>query len=231
MPEPVAVLHSTESGDFDATVDFLDNLPGIQPHELYDPETDQAHTFIAWPRAAKALKNLPGGVETNNRPGGVFQVEILGYAAQAAQHSAQWYANLGAYLRRKAAEVGFRLEVNYPWTVSPTPKGTDPRLTPAQWYGLVGIIGHQRVPENNHSDPGDLSPLDKHLKETPTMEYGFAQLGPAIASMVQLYLSHRGQPPSTDEAHTWRQDMVKRCRNGENLEPVLDFIDYSLGRE
>lgn len=230
MPEPVAVLHSTESSDFDATVDYLANLPGIQPHDVYDPETNQEHRFITWPKPARALKNLPGGVETNNRPGGVYQVEIIGYAAKAASHSPQWYANLDAYMRRKAAAIGFRLEVRYPWVVSPTPKGTDPRLTPAQWYGLVGMIGHQRVPENNHSDPGDLSPLNEHLQETPTMSK-FSQLSEAMWSLNELYLIHRGQPPSTDEAQAWRTELANRARKGEDLEATLAYVDWKLGQE
>jgi hypothetical protein len=232
MPEPVAVLHSTESYAFHATLAFLLDHPGIQPHELYDPETDLAHTFIHWPTPARALKNLPGGVETNNRPGGVWQLEIIGYAAQADNHSEQWYANLGAHLRRRAKDIGFRLTVPYPFVVSPIPKGTDPRITPSQWYDLEGIIGHQRIPEQNHSDPGLLTRLIPHLneplKETTIM---LTQLGYAMATLDELYLAHRGQLPTTDERHIWRTDMLDKARQGVDLEPTLAYIDWALRQE
>lgn len=234
MPEPVCVLHSTESPTFQAARNMLDDKPGIQPHWLIDPRTDEEHQYVAWPRPSKSLRNQPGGVETNNRPGGVLQVEIVGYAADMGRKAESWYQSLANMLRPKLQAAGIALELYLPFVPSPLPKGERPHLTMAQWLGAHGILGHQRVPENDHTDPGDLNRLEKYLNPPPeeetTMLKGLTALGNAMASTEELYLHHRGQLMGQDERVAWRAEFVKRAAAGEDLEPTLAYINWSLGQ-
>ena len=161
-------LHTTESdpGSLSGVVNYLNSRPSSLPHTAYDPSTGEEHIFLDAGQSARALRNLPGGVETNNRPGGVFQVEIVGRAAECGGYDDEWYSNLQAYLAQWATILG----VEYHFRPDPT------RLTADQWMdpNLSGIVGHVHVPENDHSDPGtlDLSRLrislpNPNQKETP----------------------------------------------------------------
>lgn len=144
----IGILHTTESdpGTFRGVANFFDRNPDYQPHVLYDPSTRENLQFLAANEPAKALYNAPGGVETNRRPGGVFQVEIVGRAADVGHYDSEWYAALQAFLVQWSTLLGI-----------PYIFYQGPRLTFQEWNGpLQGWFGHCHVPENNHSDPGTL---------------------------------------------------------------------------
>lgn len=150
----IGVLHTTESepGSIRGVDNYFNNLLSqgfdYRPHQMYDPLTNEWRTYIPPDQNAKALFNAPGGVETNNRVGGVYQLEIVGRAADVGAYSDSWYVNLRGALEALSASLGIAYEFN----------ALASRLTFAEWESdsLRGWLGHCHVPENNHTDPGTL---------------------------------------------------------------------------
>jgi hypothetical protein len=123
--------------------------PEFCPHSLVDPLTREKHRFPILPdQPSKALRNLAGGVETNNRAGGVYQVEIVGMSEDFWAYPDWWYANLQEFLLEESAYAGVTFEF----------KRGNTRATFAEWDGPLDNIwyGHWFVPENDHWDPGTL---------------------------------------------------------------------------
>lgn len=145
----IGLLHTTESDPGNAGIfTFLRRNPGLQPHVGVDPLTNVVETYLPATTTAKALFNAPGGVETNRRPGGVFQVEVVGRAADMGSYSDEWYANLQHFLVQWSTIHG----------IAYTFRTSKRRLSFDEWtdINLQGWLGHCHVPENNHWDPGTL---------------------------------------------------------------------------
>lgn len=147
----IGALHTTESdpGTFAGNYFwFTVSHPEWAPNTLIDPSTKQRVRFTPAGQPSKALRNLPGGVETNNRPGGVHQVEIVGRAADIGGYSDAWYVQCALMLQEEADYAGFPNVFHH----DPT------RFTLQEWYELplIGWYGHCNVPENDHWDPGTL---------------------------------------------------------------------------
>ncbi len=163
----IVCLHTTESdpGTLAGVVNYLNARPDSQPHTAYDPSTGEEHVFLDYNRNAKALAHPVGTPETNNRPGGVFQIEIVGRAADCGGYDDQWYSNLQAYIVQWATI----LAVAYVFHPDRT------RFTWDEWLypNLRGIVEHCHVPGNTHTDCGTLdhprlmlsSPLEPQAQE------------------------------------------------------------------
>lgn len=121
-------------------------------------------------RTARAVRNLSGGVETNNSTQGVIQVELAGTCGWAKNVKPNWS---DPDQLRKIAEpliefivfcnekLGIELVAPYKfykWN------GSGHRMTSYEWLKFKGICGHQHVPENIHIDPGAID-IDWLLKE------------------------------------------------------------------
>lgn len=145
----IGVLHTTESdpGTGDAVARYLRRI-GAEPHFVVDPSDGYLVQLVPADTFAKALTNLPGGVETNRRTGGVLQVEIVGRAADVGGYDDAWYDAL----RRVLKDLSDRFGIFYEFRPDPA------RLSFEQWLDpdLRGWLGHCHVPENNHWDPGTL---------------------------------------------------------------------------
>lgn len=119
-----------------------------------------ARGHVRHDRAARALRNEPGGCQTNRT--GVKQVEIVTRAdiVDVVGLPAVAEDGLGRYAQWCRAEWGVPLEcrvrfITYPSSFGPA---NGVRLTCAEWWPLVGWCGHMHVPENVHGDPGQLNP-------------------------------------------------------------------------
>ena len=160
----LGILHTAESdpGTGNAVEAYLVRV-GAEPHYVIDPSDGFFKQMVLSTSYAKALSNKPGGVETNRRPGGVIQVEIVGRAADCGSYDQAWYTKL----RDQLAEIS--LAHSIAWTFRPDPT----RLTFAEWDdpSLIGWLGHCHVPENDHWDPGtlDYALLAATPQETQTM--------------------------------------------------------------
>jgi hypothetical protein len=173
QPEPdVAVEHTTEvmawppyAGGGQAPHATIWPLPGVGV---------KVREHIPWTQNAKALMNLPGGVETNRR--GVIQFELIGTCDPSKRGKPGWYfwpdaddvvlEALADYQRPILAQFGipFTAPVFQAYSGSYGARGITNRvrMTNAQWLAFQGICGHQHVPENTHGDPGAF-PIDRFL--------------------------------------------------------------------
>jgi hypothetical protein len=147
----IGILHATQNPP-DAFIGnyrwFTDVHPEWAPNTLISPLTMERFRFIPAGVPSKALRNLDGGVETNHRPGGVHQVEIVCMSEDVWAYPDWWYANLQQMLREESEYAG----IPYDFWTDPT------RFTMAEWDAYLEPMWyrHSNVPENNHTDPGTL---------------------------------------------------------------------------
>ena len=148
---PKLILHTTET----AGVPRYGDPAGANSAPHFTVAADGAvlqHHPIN--RAARSLRNVRGGVETNRQ--GMFnvQVEIVARAKAPTLPPAQFAA-----LRRLVSWV--RSETGIDATYRAITRGGDCygasspcRMTARQWVEFEGLAGHAEVPENTHWDPG-----------------------------------------------------------------------------
>jgi hypothetical protein len=106
-------------------------------------------------RAARALKNRSGGVQTNRW--NVFQIEVVGFANKVAFVSvmrdvADWLHEVRG--TPKTCTVEFK---QFPASGG---GGNGVRLSAEAWKVYSGHLGHMHAPENDHGDPGSPFPID-----------------------------------------------------------------------
>ena len=155
------LLHSTETGSF----------PGYgggasAPHFTIDLENGEVRQHSPMNRAARALRNASGGVQTNRD--GVIQIEIIGTCDKsfARKHGYPYLPDMTdemagrlKWLLQKicAAIPAIPLTTSVAWKSYPSSYGNSSvRMSNSQWTRYKGILGHQHAPENTHGDPGDL---------------------------------------------------------------------------
>jgi len=181
---------------------------GWYPHVTADPRTRTIAQHVSFARAVTTTKNAPGGVETNRLH--ALQVELVGFAADAAYWPDEWCEWLGAHviapilMCRPIRLVG----PPRPWVDARDGFIARPdapqRMTAVEWAYFDGICGHQHVPENDHWDPG-------RLREDRV----FAAAG--------LFLD----PEEDDEVATPRTFIVTRDRSGGDQNVgrwITDFV-------
>lgn len=235
---PVLVIHTTE-GDSIASALATMSKTGDKSHEVFDPATGERAYPVPWARFATALKNLPGGVETNNRPF-TYQMEIVGRAASIRTKPAGWWQALADEVRSICSARGVPLVFPCRFMAySPVPPSSygannGVRLSPAAWLTVEGVIGHQHVPENVHGDPGDISPMIALITNPNNQEEdmpGIWQLGPALSSLDEVYLAHRGSLPKPEERSIWRGDFDRKLAARVDLQDTFRWIEMTLDNE
>lgn len=142
-PNPCLVWHTTEGYGLPA-------YSGSNPHFTLDPKTGVLYQHQSVREGARALRNLPGGVETNR---GAIQVELIGFASQSHTWSEEAYDHIADLARWIEEHCGVLRECDVRFDV---PAGATPHMTAAQWNAYRGHCGHRHVPENDHWDPGNL---------------------------------------------------------------------------
>jgi hypothetical protein len=123
-----------------------------------NPATGEVRQHIPANRAARALRNETGGVQTNRWR--VLQIECLGFANEVRFHPvmaeiADWaHDELGV---PRTNRVGWR---SYPSSFG---GANAVRLSAAAWTDYTGHLAHMHVPENVHGDPGWPFPIGQIL--------------------------------------------------------------------
>ena len=105
-------------------------------------------------RAARALRNMAGGVQTNRQGTACIQVEMVAYSDKN-----DWTAPQVAALRNLVewCRVEWAIPARFP-----LPQGGGEQyglknpleLSPDEWVAFTGWCAHQHVPENTHWDIG-----------------------------------------------------------------------------
>lgn len=156
------VLHTTESHSFTPRPDSYGGWHTSYPHFTAIERSSgfEIYQHIPLNRAARALRNPAGGVQTNRH--GAIQIEIVGKASESPSMSNRLLTGLAAWMRWVEKQTGIQ-------QVSPTFDGSaaygvngSARMAASVWNSFNGWCGHQHVPENDHWDPGRI-PIDKLL--------------------------------------------------------------------
>jgi hypothetical protein len=185
---PFKIVHhttegSTAQGAFDA---FRTNRS--DPHFTVDGTTIYQHVDTGV--AARALRNPPGGVETNRDS--AVQIEVVGFAHRPKTRPT--LINLARLCRWIEGEHG----VPKVWPngfPKPAVNGHDPgghNRNSANWDTLGGHYGHCHVPENTHWDPAYTADEVNFLMEVGS--------GPELESAIERYPSIPEQDPDLSEA-------------------------------
>jgi hypothetical protein len=168
MEVNVVVLHTTEGPtlpDYDggAVAPTLTAVPDFAAQKL------RWYQHFGIDTSARALVNLPGGVETNTA--NVCQVELVGtcdpgthakWTGSGTTHvywpeAPEWaLREVATFLRWMNREHGVPLSGPSRWPAYPSSyaSAAGQRMTFAQWNAFKGVCGHMHVPENVHGDPG-----------------------------------------------------------------------------
>ena len=171
------------------------------PHLTYYVQRRRWVQHSSLDHAARALRNAPGGVETNRQ--GSIQVELVCYSDKSVadkKSSRLWVGNLPQYAYDDLAEfaawciveLGVTNVVRLP---RPTPKygaGSPARMTPLEWNVFNGFAGHFEVPENTHWDPG---------------AFDFERLVVLVADILDPYKDI----PFWDDVSSWAKSAWKRA--------------------
>ena len=142
------VHHTTEGRTAQAAMDAY-KAKKADPHFTIDGTTIFQH--IDTGKGARALRNPPGGVETNRAK--AIQMEVVAFAGKDKPLAT--LKNVARLCRWLEKEHG----VPAVWPAGP-PKpaknGADPgghKRDPGLWTTKGGHYGHSHVPENTHWDP------------------------------------------------------------------------------
>lgn len=223
MHPNVTVLHTTEGGGWP---DYAGGSMAPTLTVMADKATKKLKVRQHFPleRSARALVNLPGGVETNTLND--INIELVGtcdpahkdgYGAIYWPDAPEWcYVELGkllAELHRLFPAIrlvaGGKV-VNGHWPAYPASINAN-RMSAAEWSNFTGICGHQHVPENVHGDPGALpiakilayakggtppvpAPAPKPVTRGPRID---AAIAAAHTTVAQLKLANRPSAAAT----------------------------------
>lgn len=166
MEVNTVVWHSTETLDLPG-YEGGSHAPNLTALPDFGLEKLTWYQHFDIDRSSRALKNLPGGVETNTL--NVVQVEIVGTCDPKAH--AEWAGTEHLYTPelpdwavRDLADFSRWLHDNHgvPLTSGLTFKPFDSsfgaangvRMSFPAWQAFRGHCGHEHVPENVHGDPG-----------------------------------------------------------------------------
>lgn len=149
-------LHTTEGSSAAGAIGaFKKN--NSWPHFLVD-YAGKVWQHLDTGKAARALRNLPGGVQTNTDS--VIQIEIVGFAGNPNAHPQTQLDALKELMRWIEAAHGIKpIGPGRPFA---TGYGQNYlRFKNSDWDNFNGWCGHCHIPENDHWDPGaiDLSVL------------------------------------------------------------------------
>jgi hypothetical protein len=150
------LLHTTEGKTLAGAVAAY-RANNSWPHLTVSPKERRKAQHVRFPVAARALRNTPGGVETNRSR--VIQVEIVGFAGQMPAYFTDgewvWLRTVIDSIFAACPEIGRRAVDGFHAYPPPMSLGKEPwRMSGPDWVKFSGVVGHQHAPENYHGDPG-----------------------------------------------------------------------------
>lgn len=150
------LLHSTEGSTIEGAVGAY-TKNNSWPHLTVDCRQRRVVQHLPLDVAARSLRNLSGGEETNRDGTILVQVELVGFATNPATIGTA--ADLEWFGREVVAPICGLTSVpattGVAWLAYPASYGASPvRLSGSAWDGYSGVLGHMHAPENLHGDPG-----------------------------------------------------------------------------
>lgn len=154
------LLHSTEGSSAAGAFAAYDSRAGtysggVHPHCTVDPVRRQRFQHVPLTKASYSLKR--GDAD------GVIQIEIVGFAAKGWTDAQCRWLGEAVVAPIIAAIPTIPLRAPVPFLgpeagtlARPWPHGKA-RLSPTQWAGVAGIVGHQHAPHDDHWDPGAIN--------------------------------------------------------------------------
>jgi hypothetical protein len=188
---PFKIVHHTTEGSSATGAFSAYASHKSDPHFTVDSTTIYQHIDTAL--SARALRNAPGGVQTNRDS--AIQIEVVGFAAQPKNQ--QTLQNVARLCRWLEAIHGIPQIWPNGLPKVATPAGGDPgghNRNSANWDTKGGHYGHSHVPENTHWDPGYTADEVNFI-----MEASFDQNG-ALAAAGDLNASYHGLLAQTEPA-------------------------------
>src|SRR5215218_1875635 len=170
---PKCLWHDTE------TMGLPSYSTGYFPNMTICGSTPYQH--IPADRAARALRNPDGGVQTNRW--NVFQIEVCGYAnrvqyVRVMRDVAQWLKEA-----RGCPLVCTVDTLPYPQSYG----NTSVRLSGSAWSDYTGHLFHMSAPENDHGDPGRPFPISLILSGgTSTGGLSVADVNDILTKLAEL---------------------------------------------
>lgn len=145
------VLHTTEGTSYaGAKGAYVKNKSN--PH--FTVEGGKVYQHVPINRAARAMQNRSGGVETNRQS--AVQIEVVGYASKPnwAPETIEATRKLMAWIESQTGIRPYapRFLGNGDGTIAIL--NAPQRMANQAWLRWDGWCGHQHVPENTHWDPG-----------------------------------------------------------------------------
>lgn len=209
--DPRAVCwHTTQGTTVDGAVSVYKVLQAC-PHLTVDPDTHELFQHVPLDSAAYALRNLKGGCETNST--GIIQIEIVGYAADAWAWSAERLQWLGEEVLAPILEA-------CP-TIPRGPVYAGARMTCNEWdVWSGGLCGHRDVPENDHTDPGDLD-------LAAILGYALAKISPLENDMTADQFAAMLGPNTRVTAGVVEINLRKEDGSDDGWWPVADVLEFT----
>lgn len=223
----VLVIHTTECTDWPGYLDGA-NAPHLTAKPVIGERRLAIRQHFPLTRSSRALRNEPGGVETNVL--NCMQLELIGTcdpalratwgSRRAGRDYLYWPSAPDWALREVAAIIAWMheewdLELQAPSLWPPYPesygKHAAQRLTPAQWRQFYGVLGHMHVCENDHGDPGDLDITTILTYAEEIAETG--RHGTPLADQV-LLLSKRALQTNRSSERRQRWQQIKELAEG-----------------
>ena len=229
-PVTVGVLHKTISRPGGYRPNGRDYF-GHQSYPHFTVDVQQG-VFKCWQhisirRAAKALRNEPGGVQTNRE--GVIQIEIVGWANSDPRLDPAMIEGLSKLMRWIESQTFITPTTDVEWREYP-PRGDvrlgrEPwRMSFDQWVRYAGWCAHQHTPENSH---GDVGAIDIYrLLPNPSQEDDM----PLSKADAQLVVDTLLEPPNLDKLANRVLQVVANGRNSYGLDSIRKAVDSLAGR-
>jgi hypothetical protein len=147
--DPFKIIHHTTEGDTYAGARAAYQADQSDPH--FTVEGEKIYQHIDTSLAARALKNDPGGVETNRSS--AVQIELVGYAGRPKDPAGLLSVARICRWIEETHSIPQAWPNGHP---RPPLNGHDPgghNRDPYNWAHVGGHYGHSQVPENTHWDP------------------------------------------------------------------------------
>ena len=160
-------------------------------------------------RAARALRNRAGGVQTNRQGSVNIQIEVLAYSDKNDWTTAQILA-MKAFMVWAEEEWG--IPNIFPLDVGAGEQygyGNPVELSMPDWEAFTGWCAHQHVPENTHWDVGRESGLTKVFGPSILEEDMFVKYGDK-SRVVEMWQHRLGVTPDGDYGPLTKAAIVEK---------------------